>query len=432
MSRLPFLVAALLAVTWIAPAASLAQQAERESVLGRPRPNFEPLGIELDEALNVVGLVDDKTVANKSSPLASFDLFTRFDLEGSYRTNLYRTQDDPKADELLRILPGFTVRSNWANHEAEFIVNADIGRYWNYDSEDFENLDLALKGRIDITEPWFLRLGTGYTMRQEERGTPDDPGASFAPVIEHTAWVEAETQYFADAVLLRVGVRHSDHSFSGGEPLPQDDRDRTETLLKTRLGYELAPGTTVFVEPRYNFRRYKRSVDFSGFRRDSDGYEVLGGLTWDATAVTFFEAGVGFLRQSYDDSRFDAISGITADARAVWNADEMVTVTASVARNIIETTETGVSGILVTKGGLKVDIEYLDNLIISLGGNYAAERYEGDARRDDIVGLDLLFRYLINEKWFAQMGFSRLRRDSNVPGASFSDNILTLRFGEHL
>ena len=90
------------------PAVVSAQTAEQDSVQNRSRPDFDPIGIELDEFLGLVGLVSAKTIEQKSSPLSSFVVKPSFGVTGIYDSNIFLTEQNAVGDkrvEYARSLP---------------------------------------------------------------------------------------------------------------------------------------------------------------------------------------------------------------------------------------------------------------------------------------------------------------------------------------
>ncbi len=427
------LMAAAAAALALLPVVTHAQQARTESVLDRPRPEFAPIGLELDEVLYHVGLVDEQTVANKSSPLASFVVHPTAEVAMSYDSNIFRTETDKRGDAIFDFRPSVSIASDWANHEAHFAVGGDVGRHFVYPGEDFVNYRTSLGGRIDVTEALYVSGEAGYSEAQTQRGTPDNPGgANVPPQTADVLNAHGEVRYMADAVLLSARIARDEITNSGGDPLTTPDGDRVETTYAVRTGYEFSPGTTVFVEPRYNTRNYARRVDAGGLLQGSNGYNIQAGLTWDVTGVTFIEFGAGYLSQRFDEPGFETVSGVSLDGKLIWNPTGLLTVTAGLTRRIDETTLVGASGVLVSEGKIGVDYEYLDNLIVSLRAGYSDQSFRGFRRDDTVIDGSLAFDYRIGSRWYARLAYSMARRNSTLAGAGFSDQVMTLAVGEHL
>ncbi len=425
-------LAAALAVTM--PAAAQAQQALGESVTGRPRPEFTPIGLELDDVLCEVGLIDKRTHENKSSPLASFIVHPTTEAAVTYDSNIFRTENGAQSDEIFNLRPSLQIASDWVNHEAHLGLSGDIGRHLSHATEDYENYRFDGGGRIDVTDSLTATGNAAASRTQVPRGTPDNPGGpTTSPMITDAITVHGDARYQPDAILLAARLDRADYTNSGGDPVTTPDGDRVETTVAVRTGYEFSPGTTAYIEPSYNTRDYARRIDSSGLLQGSHGVRIEAGLTYDATAQTFFEIGVGYLRQSFDEPSFATIGGPSISGRLLWNPTALVTVIGNVVRRVDETTTPGVSGILVTEGTIGVDYEYLDNLIVSMRGSYSDQEYQGGPQRTDtLTNGTVSLNYSIGSRWYARLEVGVTRRDSTIAGSGYTDQTMTLALGEHL
>ncbi len=220
--------------------------------------------------------------------------------------------------------------------------------------------------------------------------------------------------------------------FSDTGSIDNSDRNRTETTVTTRLGYELVPGTTVFVEPQVNWRSFERGIDAEGDRQGSNGHQVLVGSTWDLTGVMFAELGIGYMRQDFDEARFAAVSGPSFSGTLIWNPDDALSITATVRRAIEETRRIDASGVLVTDTGLRLDYELRDNLIASLDTSYVRSQIEGTGRLDNLYGVKLEIAYLFGPHVWLTGSLKRTRRNSNEPGFDYDNStvLVTLSLRE--
>ena len=84
-------------------------------------------------------------------------------------------------------------------------------------------------------------------------------------------------------------------------------------------------------------------------------------------------------------------------------------------------------------GGLGIDYELADNLLLTTDGVYSAVSYDPASgfgeRRDDIWRGSAGLIFLVNEYFQLRADYTYTTRSSNVPGQDFDDNtfLLTLR-----
>jgi len=401
---------------WPAPAG--AQTAKQDSVGARSRPDFAPLGLELHRLWPDRGL----EAAPADGLLSSLVLYPKFETEIRRDDNIFRAESGAVADDILVLRPSMAIRSDWDNHAINLTADVEFGRHDKTASEDYEDVGLAADGRIDIGDSWTVSPRLAYGESHEQRGAVDDPGAAVAQTVFRTLEGAIETQYFADAILLRGSATWKAFDFDDAGTVDNDDRDRLESAYSLRAGYEFSPGTILFVQPTLRLVDYDQAVDNFGLRRDSEGYEVLTGLTWDVSGVTFAEFSIGYMEQRYDDPALPTASGLSAQAVAIWNATDLLTVTATLGRRIAETTLPGVAGILQTAGSLRLDYELLENLLFDLEVAVQNDDFEGGGREDSRMRFVLGSKYFMGRNWYGELRYQHESRESNAIGADFTAN----------
>jgi hypothetical protein len=407
----------------------------QESVKGRGRPEYDPNGIQLNDFVNGLGrlvLGSGRALPDKTNDsLGGFVLDTTMEAGLEFDSNLYRTEANKKSDASFHYRPGFTIASDWNNDSALLDIGADIGRYNRNRTEDYQDYHLGLSGRLDMYSDDVLVSGFRFDHQHAKRGTPDDPGVLAPTLFDTYAYnlgyhSEGGTQFFRSD----LQAAYYDYLHNGG--VENDDKDRYELTLTTRVGTELTTGTKIFIEPSVNTRRYIRG-NFNGQPdNSSQGGQVLAGLDWDYSGVTFLEFGAGYLRQTYDDPQFSTIQGPTVNAKMTWNATELLTFTGSVNRTVQETVIVGESGDLSTLYTLTADWEALYNLIVDAGFSRSNDAYRGISRTDVLNSWTTGARYLLNQNWYAEGRFFFDKRTSDVAGSGFSDQRFIITVGERL
>ena len=405
--------------------------AEQDSVLLRPRPEYQAEGIELDRLLSAAGALDRKTARDHSSGLSSFRVFPRLDIETEYQSNLFRDSSSV-SDVIFVARPSLAIRSDWASHALEFVAGGAIGRHADTGSEDYEDVFGRVTGRAE----WRDDLVTGATAQiartHQQRGTLADPGDTAGVIEIETAQVGVGAAWDTGILTLSGEFQINDLDYVSTAQRDLDDFDRTDRAVQFRASWEFDEGTSVFVQPRYYARDYRRRRDQNGLLQDNEGAEILAGLTWNASGVTFAEFGVGYLRQTFDEPTIKTISGPSFNGRAVWNATDLTTITLNLKRSIEETNSPGFAGVFVTSLESRIDHEFLYNTIMSLRFDYAREDYDSNPRSDDRIGTALEVRHLFNEYFFAgaEVGYENL--SSNSPGESFRNVHAAIRIGTQI
>tara|TARA_R110002072_G_scaffold10523_11_gene48903 strand:+ start:2812 stop:4113 length:1302 start_codon:yes stop_codon:yes gene_type:complete len=417
-------IRAVLAVAVVLPAlpgAVSAQTAEQDSVQERARPDFDPIGIELDELLGVVGLVSAKTIEQKSSPLSSFVVKPSFGVTGVYDSNIFLTENNEVGDKRVEYRPQVAIQSDWGRHAFGITAFGVLGRYVENTDEDFNDYQIQTSGRLDIYDNKKLELLAGVAQRHEERDEEDDPGRGFKPTVSFNKFAKLTFEYLADVFLTRFifDIEHQD--FKNSDGINNDARDETIIETSLRLGYEFTPGTTVFVEPNADFRLFDQERDGAGNLQDNWAVGSLVGMTFDVTGVTFLEFGVGFEYRSFDDPSFGSEFNFDFLVRHIWNVTDVISLTTDIERTFEDSATPGVSGVIEYSLSTVVDYELLDNVIVSSGVGLSFSETSGTGREDLNINPTLAVKYLVNENWTAQLNLGYATRESTAAGESFEN-----------
>ena len=400
----------------------LAQTAEEDAVLSRSRPDFDAIGIELDEFLGIVGLVSDKTIEQKSSPLSSFVVRPSLGVTGVYDNNIFLTENSTVSDKRVEYAPALVIQSDWGRHELSFSATSTIGRYVENTGENYEDYQLQTNGRLDIHDNKKLDVVLGIAQRHEERNEEDDLGQGFEPIVSFNRFAD-----LTDAFLFRPSFNYEHRDFQDSGAVSNDGRDETIIDMSVRLGFDLSPGSTIFIKPNADFRLFDLARDTAGFLQDNNAIGMLAGLTWDITGVTFLEVGAGFTYREYDDPRFSSELNFDYSLKGIWNATDVLTATAELTRSFADSATAGESGSLNDSAEFSLDYEFLDNVIISSGLALAMSNTDQSGREDFTVDPTLAVRYLVNENWDAALNLGYSIRESNFTGESYRN--FTAGFG---
>lgn len=421
MSRKTLAVFAVLAggllAEGLSTGAAYAQDAVGDSVLGRPRPDYDPLGIDL--------------FAGPSDPGSPFILYPSLEISGGWDNNVFREPHHRDDDFFMTVSPEMRLESDWVNHGLSLGARADIARYEEFGQNDRTAFEVDAQGFLDVALESQVFAGASFGRFVEGRDDVNNVGSNDLVARWENAQQGGFSTAFGDFSFKTVGERIRRNYVDNGAN--QDDRDHTLYEVTSRLGYAFQPGVVLFVEGGYNWRRYDDRFDDFGFNRDSQGWQVAGGFSYDVSAVLFAEISAGYLKQNYEDPAFGSNSGFSVEGDVVWNPTDLMTVRGSAGTSINETTLNGASGGRQIYGGVGVDYELAENLLLTTDGVYSAVSYDPASgfgeRRDDIWRGSAGLIFLVNEYFQVRADYTYTTRSSNVPGQDFDDNtfLLTLR-----
>ncbi len=400
-------VAAAVSGAALLAAGAWAQSARDETVLGRPRPDYSPIGV----AVGGGGL---------------FTVYPRVTVGTVFDDNVYREEHNRNSDIAVLVQPELRVESDWDVHALGLGAVATIVRYRDESNADYEDFSANANGRLDISEDVAASSFVEWARLHEDRGDPNTVQAEGDSIEFNRFTRRLALDYQGSPVFGRVSGEWTTFNYHDNNDFNFDDRDYEFYEARLRVGTEVTPSISLFVEPGYNQRVYDGRDDF-GFDRDSQGYDVRAGATYDVTAVTFLEAFAGYYRQEYDDPRFATSNGFGFGVEAIWNPNDVTTVTGRISRTVRETAIEDVSGIRDTGVDLRVDYELLDNLVASAHGSVHGEHFHGTGRDDDVRLFGGGLTYFVNPYLQAGLDYTFGERNSHVDGEGYRFNAVTAR-----
>ena len=379
------------------------------SVLDRPRPELDPLGVRA----------------------GSFLVFPRVEAGVSYETNVFAEPEDEDDDFLFVVNPSVAVRSDFSRHALAFEAGAEFGRYADLTSENFFDYEVAGSGRLDVGVGGAATARLAHIRNHEDRGDPDQPTAAVEPV-EYSSTL-GEVGYSQRFNRVTAGVSTSaewldydDVGSAAGPVIDQDDRDRWVYSTNVRVGYLIQPRFEAYVRGTYNVVEYdQEQVD-----RDSQGYEIAIGSDFDLTGLITGTAYVGYLSRDFDNEALDDPSGMSFGLDLDWAATQLTTVRATASRSLEE--PTGFGSRERTRLGVGADHELLRNLILSADAVYRIDEFNDTDREDDYYSLGVGALYTLNRNYYARAGYVFETRNSNVNARDYDNNVVTLRLGARL
>jgi hypothetical protein len=382
-----------------------------ETVLARPRPDFDPVGIKF----------------------GGFRLFPEAIVSGGYDSNIYRTDRNTESDLISVVRPRVQMRSDFNQHRLDMSAEAAAGFYADHDDENFFDYRGDVRGQIDILRG--LRFEAALT---GEHGHEDRASVDFGSGTEPTQF----DRYSMVGVLAarsgrfryRAGLGVTRFNFDdvpavGGGTVNNDDRDHTQIDTFGRVSFELNPSFRLFLSGRLNSNDFDAAVDDSGVDRDSSGLLATTGVEYDGGGIWFARAFVGWREQSYTSASLDDVSGGTVGAQVTGNITPLTTLTATVDRDIIDTGTVGASSYWDTGGDLRVDHELLRNLIVSGAVRARLLDFNGISRSDELFGGGVGLRWLMSRNMWVTLDYDIDQRNSSglVATNDFLDNRFFVR-----
>lgn len=352
-----------------------------DTVATRPRPELEPPGIAA----------------------GSFLVYPKLGYTLSRDDNIFADNTDTVADVISIYSPSLAASSRFSRHAINLFAGADLGRYKDFTTENYDDWQVSGNARIDASYATQITLGASYSNLHEPRDSPDSAGG-LNPGVFTLAQGYFDMDYQPGVLSVTPIGSYRRYKYQDVEALvlgtpvtiKQDDRDRKEYMLGLRGAYEAGTDHYTFIRLRSFATFYDRLQRFTGFDRSSDGLDAAVGVAVDFGGVTRGRFDLGYRKQDYIAPLPD-ISAPIFNFDLIWKPSELTTVELDAGRDLAETTAPAFSGYLTTFGNLAVGHELLRSLLLRLVFGYIDDDYVGIG---SATRVDKTVRYELGAKWF--------------------------------
>lgn len=384
------------------------QSGRGDSVLDRARPDYDPVGARL----------------------GTLWFFPSLGLGVAHDDNVFAAPRNTVDDVVFTQAPRLVMESDFPRHALGVDIGAEIGRYLDQRTENYEDLRLETFGRIDVQRDTEILAAAGWARLHQDRSAPDDTGAR-EPILFRRAHADVSYRQSFNRFGLRVGgtLRHFDYddAVSPAGPINNDDRDRLTARVESRLVYAVADAYRAFIDMAVIRTGYRTARDDNGFDRDSRGREVFIGAAADPGGIVLGEIMIGRIVHDPDDARLSGVSDWAVRAGLTWNVTRLTSIRGGLSRDVEPTTVFGASAVLSSGATLDIDHELLRNVILRAGAAVRTHDFVGTARQDDVLAWTLGARYMLNRALSLSLDYDGAERDSTRPDGVFSRNRVMLQ-----
>jgi len=389
-------------------AESATRPQRNDTVTTRAHPDLDPLGIRA----------------------RGFTLYPKLGYQLAVNDNIFAVDKNRNTDLISVVSPGLSLVSNGRRNVFELSAGANLGRYADFTSEDYDDWHVSAAYRSEPTHQSRIRLGLRHINGHEARQSPDNAGGLHPGIFTRS---EASLDLSYQPGLLgiepiasyrRLNFRNIDSLLSGVPiVIEQDDRNRTEYEFGMRGLYDVAPHRNAYLQVRGFVTDYDKLQDITGFERSSTGYEISVGADLDFGGISRVKLLLGYRRQAYADPLPDTAAPVF-DLAYYWKPSELTSLVLDVKREFGETTLHAYSGFVETESSIHMDHELLRNLIVTVHLSMVLDDFSGigSAERED-----RLFTSRVGFKWRPRRNLV-LSLQHEYTGRETSDNTIAAGF----
>jgi hypothetical protein len=354
-----------------------------QTVADRPRADFDPLGVRLG--------------AFRADVAAEAGL--------GYDSNIQGTRDNRLSDGFASLAAEAALRSQWSTHALGATARILQRSYFEETEQDWTDFAVGLSGRYDLTPDTSVEASYNFVQEHLSSTSVDVQQAGLqrpVPYIYNEVQAQAQSRFNRiGAVVLGNwrGYRFDNvdagpATTPGGTPPGQVSIfDFDSAIAAAGLNYQLAPGRFVNFIVRYQNITYQ---DSSQSARDSDTWSALVGFTYDFDGVWGFNGEIGYLRREYSGPGLKELSAPTFAGTLTWQPTLLTTVSGVVRRDVRESIRGNAVSYVATTGALRVDHEYLRNVILGAEVGVEYDEYQQPDQQSTDLYAGLSARWLIN------------------------------------
>jgi hypothetical protein len=380
------------------------------SVLERERPEYNAVGIRA----------------------GAFEYYPRLETGLNYDDNVFATNGQKDSDVYLTVDPSINFNSDWSRNALDGGAGLNLRRYSDLTSENQDGYFARLNGRLSVVGDSYIQTGGSTQRLFEPRTSSGSPTTAVEPIRFDATAGYLRAVYQRGRTKASIGadyrkLNYEDGRTAAGGVVSQADRDRSVANFVGNAEYGITPDFSVFGRVIYSDSDY----DLEGPQiasRDSQETGVMGGASFDLTALVRGAVGVGYSKRNYESAVYPDIDGLNLRAKVEYLPTPLTTLTAFAARSVEDSTIIGSGGYFATRGELRVDHELRRFILLHGDAGYEEDAFKGADRTDKIFDATIGGTYLVSSSVGLSADVVYVSRDSEGALAGRDYDSVGLRF----
>ncbi len=313
--------------------------------------------------------------------------------------------------------------SDWSRHELQINLNGSYRRPFDSDEIDRPLFNANTALRLDLVDGFTVTTDGFYTAQtQDFTSTILAPGAVDTPLVQnYGGGIELERSDRKLQFVLRGEIEREEFenaSLGGALVVPQDDLNNLEYGATLRVGYEVSPAITPYVEGRYAIRDFELPRDRNGLRRDSRIFELRGGVELDLGDKVQGEIAAGYVTQNFEDEALDTLDGFTLNGTLNWSPERDTTLALTLGTETNTSINAAENGSIIYTAGLLAERRITDRWSINGNIDYQLETNDD---RNTTFELGVGTQYWLNRYLALTANGEYVSFSSDAPDSDFDE-----------
>jgi hypothetical protein len=371
---------------------------------------------------------DDKPFDPVGVAVGDLKLTPYVEEDGGWASNPGQTAGPHRGSAFETTEAGVSMQSDWSRSDLHGQLKGAYTDYFDDPNDDSPTSSGTLDGRYDASRDLSFDAEGRFNLSEQtltSLGLGSATGSTKLALVSTYGATLGGAQKFGDLTLaLHATLDRTTYANAGTEDLASDDSN--DWGLRGRVSYRLSEAVSPFVELGVDARRYDSDLDYTGYDRNSDGWQAVAGATLAFTRQLTGEASFGYGARTYTDPRLENFGGPLVDASLVWSATPLTTVTAKAQTTLGDAVVAGASGVKSQTVSLDVAHELTRALTLGATASWAGEDYIGIAQRDSTTTYGLRAEYHVSRELVLKASVSRQLYDSNLPNSNYVADVFML------
>jgi hypothetical protein len=321
------------------------------------------------------------------------------------------------------VAPALDIRSDWDTNSAAVLLSGSYQDF--FDGAAPAQPAGSAKGNLhlDLADRFSMDFTGGASYSEQSLSDPNYPAGADKPpgVIDLNGGVALNGAFGRLQVTVAGAADRTvyENAMSGNTVIDQGDRTNTLYSGRVRLGYELNPTLTPFVEAEIGRRLYDRPIDDENIARASTSYALRAGIEVDRDPLLKGEVALGAIHETFDDAALADIDALSFEGTLTWSPRRLLTVTLAGNTTLNPSTNVLSSGSVLYTGSLDIAYAWRRNVTFDWVSSVSNEDYQGIGEVDTTFDTGFSATWKLNRELQLVAGYTHQWLVSNDPSLPY-------------